>query len=160
MSDRTDAFNVGELLVMVQSEEEIDIAVDAIDEGPDQLEEQGIKDVVRRVVRRRVRTESVDMARLTQDLDRVQRDVEQLLSGRTEHKVGKMRLDEIQIGLALCAEGSIGVVTAGIEASISLVYRHSDTSDGTSTGDWRERLSPGRRASVADRPPPQSDGGM
>jgi hypothetical protein len=93
-------------------------------EEPDQMEDHGIKEAIGRF-RRRVTTSKADLEKLAGDLEAVQSGVEALLAGRTEHEVGGMKLNEVQVSLGISASGSIGVVTAGMEASITLSYSRS-----------------------------------
>jgi hypothetical protein len=101
-----------------------DEPVPAPEEPDDQMEDQGIKDAAVRF-RRRVTAKPADMQRLAGDMDKVMPEVETLLEGRTERKVAGLALNEVQVMLGISAEGSIGVVTAGMEASITLCYSRS-----------------------------------
>lgn len=88
-------------------------------EQEDQVQEEGLslKPLVRRAA-----PQSVNLAKLRGDLERIQGEVDALLKNQIGSSVGGMRLNEIQVSLGISAEGSIGVVTAGVTASITLVY--------------------------------------
>lgn len=90
----------------------------------DGVEEQGPRwdRFVRKVVERR----TADLAQVRIDLEKVQRQARQLLASLSVTRVGDMRLDEVEFSIGINAEGSLGVVTAGVEASIALTYRRVD----------------------------------
>jgi hypothetical protein len=75
-----------------------------------------------KLLKRRFTRQPADLTKLRNDLDRVQGEVDALLKDQTDSKVGNLRLNEVQVSLGISAEGSIGVVTAGVTASITLVY--------------------------------------
>ncbi|HEX7152217.1 MAG TPA: CU044_2847 family protein [Thermoanaerobaculia bacterium] len=50
-----------------------------------------------------------------------------LVAERLKAGVGDYSTDEITIGLAVSAEGSIGVATAGVEASIQVTLKRKDS---------------------------------
>jgi hypothetical protein len=68
------------------------------------------------------RTKEVDLNRLREGLERVQAQVDQLLGGVNKSSVAGFRLSSVEVSLAISAEGSIGVATAGVEASMSLSF--------------------------------------
>jgi hypothetical protein len=56
------------------------------------------------------------------DLDRVQGQIDTLLAGIQAHDSERFRLSQVEVSLAVSAEGSIGVATAGIQAGIALTF--------------------------------------
>jgi len=82
-------------------------------------EDSRVGEWVRRVVLRR---EPVGLDALRAELEGVQAQVEKLLAGVADRQVGAMRLNGLQVSLGITAQGSIGVVTAGMQASLTLVY--------------------------------------
>jgi RNase H-fold protein (predicted Holliday junction resolvase) len=53
----------------------------------------------------------------------------QSLATRVKAGIGEYSADEIAIGLAVSAEGSIGIATAGIEASIEVTLKRRGSAD-------------------------------
>lgn len=56
------------------------------------------------------------------ELNKITGQIEKLIAVVKTSPVGDMRLDGIEVGLAISAEGSIGIATAGVEASITLSF--------------------------------------
>jgi hypothetical protein len=79
---------------------------------------------VRRIVPKR---ESVELEKLTGQLDDVQKQVDKILqSVASPHATpGKMRLTSLEVSVGITASGGIGVVTAGMQASLTLVYERA-----------------------------------
>lgn len=79
---------------------------------------------VRRIVPKR---ESVGLEKLRGELNDVQNQVDKILQtvNRPDAKPGQMRLTSLQVCLGITAGGSIGVVTAGMQASLTLVYERT-----------------------------------
>jgi hypothetical protein len=74
-------------------------------------------------IRKKVlRRKPLDLGEAQAQLDRVQGEVDDLigqLATQTKHGFG---LSEVQVAVGVSAQGSIGVVTAGVQASLTLVY--------------------------------------
>jgi hypothetical protein len=87
--------------------------------APGQFEQHGPREWVRR--RLAAKTE-VDLGSVQSELDGMQSQIDLLLSKIQDPKDGKFRLSEIEFGLAVTAEGSIGIATVGGEVSITLSY--------------------------------------
>jgi len=68
------------------------------------------------------RPKDVDLDKLKDNLARVQGQVDGLLASVAASKASGFRLTSVEVGLAISAEGSIGVATAGLEASLSLSF--------------------------------------
>ena len=84
--------------------------------GPGEVEEQGW--FTEKVLRRK----PLDLGEAQVQLDRVQSEVDDLLGKlATETKHG-FRLSQVQVAVGVSAQGSIGVVTAGVQASLTLIY--------------------------------------
>ncbi len=69
-----------------------------------------------------LRHKPLDLDDAQAQLDRIQGEVDDLLgqvATQTKHGFG---LSEVQVAVGVSAQGSIGVVTAGIQASLTLVY--------------------------------------
>jgi hypothetical protein len=89
------------------------------------IETRGAKDVFRAAAARLLpKRKDVSLAPVRADLERVQGQIDGLLAdvgARTD--AGGFRLDEVEVSLAISAEGSIGVATAGVEAAIALHFK-------------------------------------
>ncbi|NUR75232.1 MAG: hypothetical protein HOQ28_02970 [Thermoleophilia bacterium] len=81
-------------------------------------EKQALPDFVTRFGHR---AKEVDLHRLEQNLAKVQGEIAELLRSIDVNAAG-YRLKTIEVSLAISAEGGIGVVTAGMEASLSLSF--------------------------------------
>jgi hypothetical protein len=72
------------------------------------------------------RRKDVNLEDVKSDLDRVQAQIDTLLAGVGSHDNERFRLSSVEISLAISAEGSIGVATAGVQAGISLTFARRD----------------------------------
>jgi hypothetical protein len=88
---------------------------------PEDFEEQALPAWVPRV--RLHRPKDVDLNKLQEGLDQMQGQIDALLQGVKTSTVAGFRLNSIEISLAISAGGSIGVATAGVEASMSLSFQ-------------------------------------
>jgi hypothetical protein len=61
------------------------------------------------------------METLSHELLKAQSEVDELLKN-VQDSAGGMRLDQVQVGLTLTGEGSIGIASVGAQASLTLVY--------------------------------------
>jgi hypothetical protein len=79
---------------------------------------------IRRIVPKR---ESVELGKLSGQLDEVQKQVDKILQNVASPDVspGKMRLNSLEVSVGITASGGIGVVTAGMQASLTLVYERA-----------------------------------
>lgn len=69
----------------------------------------------------------VPLERVQSELARVQAEVDGLLAMIDTSETHKgFRLAEVTVSLAISGEGSIGVVTAGVEAGISLTFARTE----------------------------------
>ena len=68
------------------------------------------------------RPKEVPLDTLKKSLESTQAEIDELLAGVRQSTVAGYRLNSIEVSLAISAEGSIGVATAGVEASIALSF--------------------------------------
>ena len=85
----------------------------------DEYQERGLLGWVRSKV---LRTEDIPIAAAQEQLARIDSEVNTLLTSTTPSTVGGFHLKEVQVGVIISAQGSIGIATAGIQASLTLVY--------------------------------------
>jgi len=119
MTGDVPATNSGKLPLLILEEHEIAIATP---EPADQVQEEGLGERITRVVRRTAVSDKVDVSKLNGQLAETQKQVEGLLADSVDHSIGSMHLKEIEVSLGISASGTIGVVSAGMTASISFTY--------------------------------------
>jgi hypothetical protein len=74
-------------------------------------------------LRRRIASKKdVELSDVKAQLDKVQDQITALLENIQDSPRGRFRLHEVEVGLAVTAEGSIGVATVGAEVSLSLTF--------------------------------------
>jgi hypothetical protein len=66
-------------------------------------------------------------------LERVEGELDELFRGVWDRPAGGMHLRQIQVGLAVTTEGSIGIASAGAQVSLMLVYQREQP-DGDDVG--------------------------
>jgi hypothetical protein len=118
-----------DLFILVPEEEILDQAPSESDyeEGD---EPQGPRwDKVRRKF---VRRHSVSLTKVQAGLDDIQNQARGLLISLSDGQIGNMRLDEVEFSIGVSAEGSLGIVTAGVEAAMALRYKRVDGKAGKS----------------------------
>jgi hypothetical protein len=91
----------------------------------DEAVAQGVREQLARL-RIFHRPKEVELDKLQDGLRRVQGQLDQLLTGVNRSTVAGFRLTTVEVSLAISAEGSIGVATAGVEASMSLSFERLD----------------------------------
>jgi hypothetical protein len=64
----------------------------------------------------------VPLSKINSELDRVQAELDDVLSKIDTQPKHGFRLSEVAIALGISAEGSIGVVSAGVQAGITLTF--------------------------------------
>jgi hypothetical protein len=64
----------------------------------------------------------LDLQAVQVELDRVQGEVDGLIARLDSNQRHGFHLSEVQVSIGITAEGRIAVVTAGVEASLTLVY--------------------------------------
>jgi hypothetical protein len=103
-------------VLTVLVEEETTMPLPQSEPGPGGVVEHGW--IREKILRRK----PVDLKDAQAELDRVQTEVDDLL-GRlaTQNKHG-FGLSQVQVAVGVSAQGSIGVVTAGVQASLTLIY--------------------------------------
>ncbi len=84
--------------------------------GPGEVQEQGW--FTEKVLRRK----PLDLGEAQVQLDRVQSEVDDLLGKLATQTKHGFRLSQVQVAVGVSAQGSIGVVTAGVQASLTLIY--------------------------------------
>ena len=100
-------------------EDELDEQLASPDLAPGMSQDQSVRSWVRKKI---LRHEPLDLSKVQAELDRVQGEVDDLLGKlATEPKHG-FGLSEVQVSVGVSAQGSIAVVTAGVQASLTLVY--------------------------------------
>jgi hypothetical protein len=67
----------------------------------------------------------VSLEKIHSELDRVQGELDDVLSKIDSQPKHGFRLSEVAISLGISAEGSIGVVSAGVQAGITLTFSKS-----------------------------------
>jgi hypothetical protein len=75
---------------------------------------------------------TVEISRVKGQLDSTLAQTRDLLESVENQTFGEWGLNEITVGLAITAEGTIGVATAGVEASIELKFLRSAAKPGES----------------------------
>lgn len=68
----------------------------------------------------------VSLADVKGQLDAIQGELDVLLQSLPEPKGGPFRLSEVEVGLSITAEGSIGIATVGGEVSLALKFARGD----------------------------------
>lgn len=107
--------------VLVEEEELVPAPV--ADPGPLQpgevREHLGVPQWVRRRI---IKRQEVDLEQIRNQLDGVQGQVDSVLAQLGTEKRAGFALSEVQVSVGISAQGSIAVVTAGVQASLTLVY--------------------------------------
>lgn len=62
------------------------------------------------------------VAQVKSELDTVLAQIRTMLDSVSSAPIGNFKLDGLEVGLAISAEGSIGIATAGVEASVTLKF--------------------------------------
>jgi hypothetical protein len=81
--------------------------------------EEGLVTWVRTKV---IRHKSLDLTQVQTQLNRVQDELDDVLAKLATPPKHGFRLSEVQVQVGVSAQGTIAVVTAGIQASLTLVY--------------------------------------
>ena len=92
---------------------------------PEDFEEQALPAWVPRIHERRPK--DVDLSKLKEGLQRVQKQIDGLLAQVNQPSAAGFKLQSVEVALAITAEGSIGVATAGVEASVALTFERKGT---------------------------------
>lgn len=74
------------------------------------------------LVRRKVDALQLPLDRAKAEMARVEQEIGGLFSGIQLQTVGGYQLKEVQVSVGINAQGSIAVVSAGVSASLTLVY--------------------------------------
>jgi hypothetical protein len=105
--------------VLVPDQEISQITVEGQPLEPGELHEQAAFGFVRRWF---AKDHDIDLAKAKTELQRVETEVDELLGTLAAKRKGGYRLSEVQVAVGVSAQGSIGVVTAGVQASLTLIY--------------------------------------
>ncbi len=81
-------------------------------------ETYGFKELLRRVVR----SEEVDLETFKNNIERTVDQIDELLDKIGNKVKGSWKVESISVGLSVTAEGSIGIVTGGVETSIRVSF--------------------------------------
>jgi hypothetical protein len=108
--------------------DETPVPTDAPPSRPEDFEEQALPlpGFVRKFFVHK--SEDVDLAPLKTGLEQVQGEIGALLEDIDRSNVAGFRLGSVEVSLGISAGGSIGVVTAGVTASMSLTFERVDPS--------------------------------
>lgn len=87
---------------------------------PEDFQEEALPAPLRRLFSHK--SKDVDLGAVKDGLDQVQTQVESLLQDVDQSTVAGFHLGSVQVSLGISAGGSIGVVTAGVEASMTLTF--------------------------------------
>jgi hypothetical protein len=100
-------------------------AADAVASGelqPGEPDEQGLVGWARKKVTTK---RDVNLGDVKVELDRVEAQLETLLAGAKDTETAGFRLMEVEVGLSVTAEGSIGIATVGAGVSLTLRFSRS-----------------------------------
>jgi len=79
-----------------------------------------------RVFRWLAKEQEIDLAKAKGELQRVEGEIDELLGTLAAERKGGYHLSQVQVAVGVSAQGSIAVVTAGVQASLTLVYSRPD----------------------------------
>jgi hypothetical protein len=114
--------NPNKLTIIVADEEPVPTG--APPSEPEDFEEQALPGFVRKIFSHK--SENVDLAPLKTGLRQVQGEVGAMLEDLDRSNVAGFRLGSVEVSLGISAGGSIGVVTAGVTASMTLMFERVD----------------------------------
>ena len=106
------------MITLIVVEPELDAGGDRTGLPEESFEQQGIKDLARRL---RGTPKKVEVSGLKNRMSEVSDEVDQLLEKLEPSSTG-YRLSEVQVSLAISGNGSIGIATVGAEVSIALTF--------------------------------------
>ena len=72
--------------------------------------------------RRMIKPHNLDVTGMQEQLNGVQTQVDQLLVDLAKQTKSGFHLKEVEVMIGISGQGSIGVVTAGVQASLTLIY--------------------------------------
>ncbi|WP_142280110.1 MULTISPECIES: CU044_2847 family protein [Mycobacterium] len=106
------------LTLVVASEEQVTRELE-----PGESEEQGFVEWTRRKLARK---QEVQLDEVKKQLNEIQGQLDSLLASLPNPKDGPFRLNEVEVGLSISAEGGIGIATVGGEISLSLTFARKE----------------------------------
>ncbi len=89
---------------------------------PGEVQEQGPVGAVWRWI---IKDKKVPLAKVKTQMKRVEGEIDGLLASLKASTVSGYQLQEVQVSVGISAGGTLGVVTAGVSATLTLVYSHS-----------------------------------
>jgi hypothetical protein len=120
MSDQTKL-----TLIVPESTSEVSVA-GTVPAAQEDFEEQAlpVPEFVQRIFSHKAK--EVDLAPVKSGLMKIQTEVADLLSEINTSTVAGFRLSSVEVSPGISGGGTIGVVTAGVEASMSLTFERAD----------------------------------
>lgn len=86
---------------------------------PGEFREEGLFGWVRKKV---LKAEDISITAAEAELARIDAEVNTLLTSMSAASIGGFQLKEVQVGIIISGQGNFGIVTAGLQASLTLVY--------------------------------------
>ena len=87
----------------------------------------GVRDTLRSLV---FREKTLPLDKVQSEIARLDAEVGSFLATITATSVAGYQLNEVQVQVGVSAQGSIGVVTAGVQGSLTLVYARGQAHTG------------------------------
>lgn len=100
-------------------------AAAAVPERIREADKGGEQHGLREAVARLVGYVPKDTEQLDKKLAETIAQLQEVIGKIEKSSVGSMQLKSVEVGLAISAEGSIGIVTAGVETSITLSFERA-----------------------------------
>lgn len=105
--------------ILVSEDELIPITAD---ESGELQEQAGFLNLFRRGAKE----QEIDLTKAKGEIRRVEDEIDELLGTLAADRKGGFRLSEVQVAVGVSVQGSFAVVTAGLQASLTLVYSRPD----------------------------------
>ncbi|MGX5668885.1 hypothetical protein G6N76_08975 [Rhizobium daejeonense] len=103
----------------------VPIAAAAMPERKRKADEGGEEQSMLGGARRLFGVEPREMQQLDKRLDEIIGELQKVIGRIEKSPVGQMELRSVEVGLAISAEGSIGIATAGVETNITLSFERA-----------------------------------
>jgi hypothetical protein len=107
------------LKILVPGQETSQVAIEERPLQPGEAREHAGFSFIRRWL---AKDENIDLFKAKGELQRVEGEIDELLGTLEAERKSGYHLAEVQVSVGISAQGSIGVVTAGLQASLTLVY--------------------------------------
>lgn len=75
---------------------------------------------------RRLTSKTIDEDILQKNVERCMEQLKELLGSVRDHSLEGWEMEELSVSLAISAEGTVGIATAGAEASIEATFRRTN----------------------------------